>query len=144
MRHRTGYTVRLPIRLVPGLKRNLFESLSASQKGVKIIIEKNGSPLDLRPFGVQLTRLDNMDHPDLTTEKERKITKATLCAIPAKIFGKQSVLMILMPKQNEALSVGRINVDQRVVENASGEEKKESTYKIHNTIIEDISFCKGV
>ena len=84
-----------------------------------------------------------MDHPDLTTKKERKITEATLCANPAKIFGKQSVLMTLMPKQNEALSVGRISVDQRVVENASGEGKKESTYKIHNTI-EDISFCKGV
>ena len=33
-------TVKLPIVLVPGLKRNLFSSLAAAKKGVKTIIEK--------------------------------------------------------------------------------------------------------
>ena len=90
-------TVKLPIVLVPGWKRNLFSSLAAAQKGVKTIVEKNGSSLDLGPFGVQLTRFDNMDHLDLTIAKESRRTKSDLCAISKKPFGKESV-------------VGRINL----------------------------------
>ena len=40
-------TVILPIVLVPGLKSNLFSSSAAAKKGVKAIIEENGSFLDL-------------------------------------------------------------------------------------------------
>ena len=40
-------TVKLPVVLVPGLKRNLFSTSDAAQKGVKKIIEKTGSSLDL-------------------------------------------------------------------------------------------------
>ena len=35
-------TVKLPIVLEPGLKRNLLSSSAAAQKSVKTIIEKNG------------------------------------------------------------------------------------------------------
>ena len=45
---------------MPGLKRNLFSSLVAAQKGVETVIEKNGSSFDLGRFSVQLTRLDDM------------------------------------------------------------------------------------
>ena len=55
-------TVKFPIVLVPDLKRALFSSLTAAQKGVKTIIKKNGSSLDLGPFGIQLTRLDSINH----------------------------------------------------------------------------------
>ena len=54
-------TVKLPIVLVIGLKRNLFSSSAAPQNVVKTVVEKNGSSLDLGPFSVQLTRLDNME-----------------------------------------------------------------------------------
>ena len=39
--------VKLPIVLVPGLKRNIFSSASATQKGIETVIAKNGSYLDL-------------------------------------------------------------------------------------------------
>ena len=108
---------------VPGLKREIFSSLTAAQKNVKTIIEKNGSFLDLGPFSVQLTRLDYMDPSHLTIAKARRRTKYALCAISEKTFGKKSVLTALVPKKPVALSVGNINIDQRVVENALVEDK---------------------
>ena len=58
--------VKLPIVLVPGLKRNVFSGLAAAPKSVKTFVEKNGSYLDLGSFSVQLTRrFDNMDHLNL-------------------------------------------------------------------------------
>ena len=62
-------TVELSIVLVPCLKRNLLSTLAAAQKGVKQIIEKSGSSLDLRAFSVQSTRLDNTEYLDLTIAK---------------------------------------------------------------------------
>ena len=56
---------KLLLVLVPVSKKNLFSGLAAAQKGVKIIIVKDGSSLDPGAFSVQLTRLDNMDHLDL-------------------------------------------------------------------------------
>ena len=86
--------LKLPILVVPvpGLKREIFSSLTAAQKNVKTIIEKNGSSLDLGPFSVQLTRLDYMDPSHLTIAKARRRTKYALCAISEKAFGKKSVL----------------------------------------------------
>ena len=46
--------VKLPIVVVPGLKRSLFFSSAAAQKGVKTTIENNGSFLDLGAFSVRL------------------------------------------------------------------------------------------
>ena len=62
-------TVKLPIVLVPGLKRNVFSTSTAAQKCLQTIIEKRGSSLDLGLFSVQLTRLDNMEHLNLTITK---------------------------------------------------------------------------
>ena len=104
-------TVKLPIVLVPGLKRKSFSSSAASQKGVKTIIEKSGSSLDLGSFSVQLTRFDNIHHFDLTIGKESRRTKSALCAISRKMFCKESVLMTLVLKKPVTLSVGIINID---------------------------------
>ena len=55
--------------------------------------------------------------------------------------GKQSVLAALILKNSLVLSVGSINVDQRVGENLLVEDKnKMSTHKIH----EEVSFCEQV
>ena len=48
-------TVELLTILVPGLKRNLFSTSAAAQKGVNTIMENSGSSLDLGAFSVQLT-----------------------------------------------------------------------------------------
>ena len=67
--------VKLPIGvLVPGLKRNLFLRLAAAKKGVRTIIERKGSSLDLEAFSVQLTRSDSMEYLDLTFAKESRRT----------------------------------------------------------------------
>ena len=67
--------VKLPIGvLVPGLKRNLFLRLAAAKKGVRTIIERKGSSLDLEAFSVQLTRSDSMEYLDLTIAKESRRT----------------------------------------------------------------------
>ena len=58
-------TIKLPIVLVPGLGRNLFSTAMAAQKGVKTIIAKAGSIVDLGLFSIQLTRSDNLDHLDM-------------------------------------------------------------------------------
>ena len=73
-------TVKLPITLVAGLKRNLFSSSAAAQKDVKTIIENNDSSLDLSAFRVQLTRSDNMNHLDLTIAKKSRKIESSLCA----------------------------------------------------------------
>ena len=127
--------------LVSGLKSNLFSSLAAATKGVRTILEKNDSSLDLGPFEVQLTQLDNVDHLNLTIAKER--TESSLCAISGKKFDKISAITALVSKKPVALSVGSINFDQRVVVNASIDDKSNnSTYKTHNTK-EDVSFCEN-
>ena len=84
--------VKWPAVLVPGLKRNIFSSSTAAKIGVKMIIEKNGSSLDLGPFSVQLTRLVNMDPLDLRIVKGNRRTESTLCAISGKSFRRDSVL----------------------------------------------------
>ena len=65
-------TVELLKVVVPGLRRNLFSSLAAAQTGVKTIIENNGSSLDLGAFSGLLTRLDNMDHLDVSIAKKSR------------------------------------------------------------------------
>ena len=92
-------TVKLPIVLVPGLKRNIFFSSAAPQKGVKTTIENNGSSLDLGAFGVQLTRLDNMEYLNLIYAKESRRTESALFAISGVKFGRYSVLTTLVPKK---------------------------------------------
>ena len=66
--------VKLPIVVVPGLKRNLFSSTVAAKKGVKTSIEQKRSSLDLRAFSVQLTRLDSMEYLDLKIATESRRT----------------------------------------------------------------------
>ena len=85
-------TVKFPIVLVPGLKRNLFSSSAAAEKDVKTIIEKSGSSLDLGPLSVQLVRLNKRDGLDRTIAKESRRTESALCVISGKTFGKKSVL----------------------------------------------------
>ena len=70
--------VELPVVLVPGLTRNLFSSAAAAQKGVKTVITKSASHLDLGSFSFQLTRSGNMDHLDLTISKESRRTESAL------------------------------------------------------------------
>ena len=53
-------TVKLPIVLVPGLGRIFFSTAMAAQKGVKTVITKAGSIVDLGLFSIQLTRSDNL------------------------------------------------------------------------------------
>ena len=74
-------TPKLPIVLVPGLGRNLFSTAMAAQKGVKTIITKAGSIVDLGLFSIQLTRSDNLDHLDLPISKESKRKESACCAI---------------------------------------------------------------
>ena len=59
-------TVKPPIVLVPGLRRNLFSTALAGQKGVKSIFTTAGSIVGLGIFSIQLNKSDNMDHLDLT------------------------------------------------------------------------------
>ena len=110
-------TVKFPMVLVPGLKRNVFSSSATTKKDVKTIIEQMGSFLDLEAFGIQLTRLDRMDYLDLTIVKESGRTEPALCAISGEKFSRESVLTTLVPKKPITLLVGSINVDQSVVEN---------------------------
>ena len=59
-----------------------------------------------------------MDHLNLTNAKENRKTKSALCAISGKTFGGESVLTALFSEHSVVvLSVGSINVEQRVVEN---------------------------
>ena len=119
-------TVKLPTVLVPELQRNLFSNSAAAKKGVKTIIEQEGSSLDLGAFSVQLTRLDSMEYRDLTIAKERRRTKSALCTIAGKIFRKEAVLTALVPKKSIAQPVGSIKVHQKV----GGKQDKGLTYKI--------------
>ena len=111
-------TVKLALVLVPGLKRNIFSSLTAAKKGVERTIKNNGSSLDLGALTVRLTRLDSMEYLDTTAANKSRKTESALCAISGKTFGKESVLTPLVPNKPVSLSVGSTNVDQRVVENS--------------------------
>ena len=52
-------TVTLHIVLVPDLKRNIFSSTAAAEKGVKTIFEQNDSSLDLRLVEYLFAFVDN-------------------------------------------------------------------------------------
>ena len=124
--------------LVPGLKRSIFSSWTAAQKGVKTVKEKSGSYLRFAPFSVQLTRFDDMDHLDITIAKESRRTKSSVCASSGKMFGKESVLKVLVLTKPTALSVDIINID-------SVEDKNNnSPYKIHGNTYEEVRFCEQV
>ena len=68
-----------------------------------------------------------MDHPDFTIAKERGKTESALSAILGRTFGNESVLTVLMPKETVALSAGSINIDQRIVEDVSVEDKNDNS-----------------
>ena len=70
--------VKLPIVLVPGLKRNLFSGLIAGRKRVKAVIENSGSFRDLGPLRFQLIRLYNMDPLYMTIAKQRRTESALI------------------------------------------------------------------
>ena len=60
-----------------------------------------------------------MDHLDLTIAKYNRKTESALYAILGKTFGKELILTSSIPKKKPVvLSIGSINVDQGVVENA--------------------------
>ena len=105
-------TVKLPIALVPGLKRNLFSTSAAAKKDVETIIEPKGSSLDLGAFSVQLTRMDSMEYLDLTIVKESRQTRSVLCATSGKTFRKEAVLTALVPKKSVAQLVSSIKGDR--------------------------------
>ena len=109
-------TAKIPVVVVPGLKRNIFFISAAAQKGVKKIIEISDLSLELRLFSVQLSWLDNMDHLDLTIAKKVEGQSLLFAHFKVKRFGKESVLTALVSKNHVALSVVIISVDQRVVE----------------------------
>ena len=80
-----------------------------------------------------------MGHLDLTIAKESKRTESALCATSGKTFGKETVLTASLPKQTVVLSVGSINIEQRVVEKTSVENKNNnSTYEIHHNTKEKV------
>ena len=59
-------------------------------------------------------------------------------------FGKESLLTALRPKKTVALSVGSFNIDQRVVADASVENKNNiSKYKTHDNTNEEVGFCEN-
>ena len=123
------------------MKRDLFSSLAAAQKGFKTVIEKNGSFLDLGPLSVQLIRFDNIDHLDRTIVKESRKTEPAFCAVSGKTFGKESVLTCSAPKKSTTVSIGSTNIDQRILENVSMKDKtNNSTYKVHDNTTEEVSF----
>ena len=64
-----------------------------------------------------------MKYLDLTIAKGSRRTEPSLCAISRKMFGKELLLTVSVSKKPVALSVGSINVDQRVVENPLVEDK---------------------
>ena len=71
----------------------------AAQKGVKTIITKAGSIVDLGLFSIQLSRSDNLDHLDLAISKGSKRTESACCAISGKSFGKETVLTASVPQK---------------------------------------------
>ena len=82
-----------------------------------------------------------MDHLNLTIAKESR----SACAISGKTFRKESVLTGLVSTKPVALSVDSINIDQRVVENASVQDKDNNlTYTIHGNANEKVSFCEQI
>ena len=137
--------LKLPKVLVPGLRRSLFSSLASAQSGVKTFIKKNGSFLDLEPYNIQLTRLDNIDRLDLTIVKESRRTESAFCTTSGKMFDKETVLTDSVSTKPVGLSVGSINIDQRVIGNAPVEDKNNtSPYKIRHYTKEKVSVCEKV
>ena len=125
-------TVKLPIVVVPGLGRNLFSTAMAAQKGVKTIITKAGSIVDLGLFSIQLTRSDTRDHLDLAISKESKRTESACCAISGKSFCKETALTVSVPQKYISSAVS-INIDQISLQDGSsvvGHDDDSPTYRI--------------
>ena len=113
-------TVKLPIVLVLGLGRNLFSIAMAAQNGVKTIITKAGSIVDLGLFSIQLTRSDNLDPLDLAISKGSKRTESACCAISGKPFGKETVLTASVPQKYIALSSAvSMNIERSLQDGSS-------------------------
>ena len=75
----------------------------AAPKGVRTIITKAGSIVDLGLFPIQLTRPDSLDHLDLAISKESKWTESACCAISGKLFSEEIILTASVPQKPVAL-----------------------------------------
>ena len=128
------------IVLVQWLKKNMFSALAAVQKGVKVVIAKGGSILDLGSFSSQLKRTNNFDNFDLAITKESKRTELACCAVWGKTFRNETVLTTSLPQKTIAPSAGGMDNDLRALENDSARYNNDSpTYRIH----ERTSICKS-
>ena len=133
-----------------GLGRNLFSTAMAAQKGVKTIITKAGSIVDLGLFSIQLTRSDNLDHLDLAISKESKRKESACCAISGKSFGKETVLTASVPQKYVTLlsSAVSMNIGLRALQDGSsvvGHDTDSPTYRIlHNSTSKrsEVSCCE--
>ena len=110
----------------------------AAQNGVKTIITKAGSIVDLGLFSIQLSRSDNLDHHDLAISKGSKRTESACCAISGKSFGKETVLTASVPQKYIALSSSAVsmNIERSLQEGSSvvGHDNDSPTYGIlHNS-----------
>ena len=121
----------------------------AAQKGVKTIITKAGSIVDLGLFSIQLTRSDNLDHFDLAISKESKRKESACCAISGNLFGKETVLPTSVPQKHTTLSSAvSMNIDLRALQDGSsveGHDYDSPTYRIlHNSTSKrsEVSCCK--
>ena len=121
----------------------------AAQKGVKTIITKAGSIVDLGLFSIWLTRSDNLDHFDLAISKESKRKESACCAISGNLFGKETVLTTSVPQKHTTLSSAvSMNIDLRALQDGFsvvGHDYNSPTYRIlHNFTNKrsEVSCCK--
>ena len=121
----------------------------AAQKGVKTIITKAGSIVDLGLFSIQLPRSDNLDHFDSAISKESKRKESACCAISGNLFGKETVLTASVPQKHTTLSSAvSINIDLRALQDGFsvvGHDYDSPTYRIlHNSTSKrsEVSCCK--
>ena len=111
MRKNVRTIIKFLISIVPGLKRNIFSSVETGSKGVKTVIAKAGSTLDLGSFSIQLTRSDNFDRLNLAIAKESKRTESVCCVVLGETFGNETVLTASVPEKPIFLSAISMNID---------------------------------
>ena len=86
--------VSLPVTLVPGINKHLFSSCTAAQPGVRTVICKEGSYLDLGIFTIPLSKFNNnMDYIDLAISGKSMGSSTACCAISGTQFKNEAALI---------------------------------------------------
>ena len=109
---------------MPGLYKHSFSSCAAVQAGVKTVICKEGSYLDMGMFTIPLSKFNNMDYIDLAISGNSMGSSTACCAISGTQFANEVALISTSGIEQENVVSAEQQPESKEVERKMKEQEK--------------------